>query len=71
MNKLEYNRLKVALAEKKITNKKLAEHLGKTNQTVSNWVRNDSQPSIETLYSIAKFLRVSVCSLLVNADKIE
>ena len=48
----DINRLKVVLAEKKKTNKWLAEQLGKDPATVSKWCTNASQPSIETLLEI-------------------
>lgn len=60
----EINRLKVVLAEKKKTNKWLAEQLHKDPATVSKWCTNASQPSIETLLEIAKVLEVDVQSLL-------
>jgi len=66
MAKAEYNRIKVVLAEKKKTNKELAEHLRVQPETVSRWCTNDSQPNIATLFEIAKFLDVKVCKLLVD-----
>ena len=42
--KRDINRLKVVLAEKKRTNKWLAEQLGKDQATVSKWCTNASQP---------------------------
>ncbi len=62
--KPEYNRLKVLLAEKKVTNKELADHLSVRPGTVSRWCTNDSQPNIATLFQIAKYLDVKICSLL-------
>lgn len=62
--KPEYNRLKVVLAEKKRTNKELASYLKVQPGTVSRWCTNDSQPNIATLFEIAKYLDVKVCSLL-------
>lgn len=63
--KAEYNRLKVLLAEKKMTNKELADYLNVRPGTVSRWCTNDSQPAIETFYRIAKLLDVDVRELLV------
>lgn len=62
----EYNRLKVLLAEKKKTNKELADYLNVQPGTVSRWCTNDSQPSVATLFEIAKFLDVKVRLLLVE-----
>lgn len=64
--KVDYNRIKVVLVEAKATNKELANHLKVEATTVSRWCTNDSQPSIATLFQIAKFLKVKVCTLLVE-----
>lgn len=63
MNK-DINRLKVVLAEKKRTNKWLAEQLGKDPGTVSKWCTNTKQPNLETLAKIAKILEVDIRDLL-------
>ncbi len=63
MNK-DINRLKVVLAEKKRTNKWLAEQLGKDPGTVSKWCTNTMQPNLETLVEIAKILEVDIKDLL-------
>ena len=52
----DLNRLKVVLAEKKRTNKWLAEQLGKNVTTVSKWCTNTSQPDLQTLDQIATLL---------------
>ena len=62
----DINRLKVVLAEKKRTNKWLSEQLGKDPATVSKWCTNTTQPSLETLFKIAKALEVPVDALLVK-----
>ncbi len=62
-NKL-LNRIKVVLAEKNRTNKWLAEQLDKDPATVSKWVTNTTQPSIEVFMQIAKALDVKVDDLL-------
>ena len=41
------NRLKVVLAEKNIQSKWISEQLGVSRATVSKWVNNTSQPSLE------------------------
>ena len=58
------NRLTVVLAEKKRTNKWLAEQLGKDPGTVSKWCTNTLQPNLETLVEIAKCLEVDTKDLL-------
>ena len=59
----DINRLKVVLAEKKRTNKWLAEQLGKDPATVSKWCTNTIQPNVETLVEIAKLLSVDIQEL--------
>ena len=58
------NRLKVVLAEQNKSGKWLASQLGKTENTISRWVRNINQPTVEQLFDIAKVLNVDVKSLL-------
>ena len=60
----DINRLKVVLAEKKRTNKWLAEQLGKDQATVSKWCTNTSQPTLEMLIKIADALEVDIKELL-------
>ena len=52
----DLNRIKVVVAEKKRTNKWLAEQLGKNVTTVSKWCTNTSQPDLHTLDKIASLL---------------
>ena len=66
---MELNRLKVVLVEKKRTGKWLAETLGKNEATVSRWCANVSQPSLETLFAIAKVLEVDTRELLISRKK--
>ena len=66
MPRRNLNRIKAALAEKNITNRELANQLGKAETTVSRWCTNDMQPSLETLYDIAKTLDVDIRELLVK-----
>ena len=60
-----FNRIKAVLAEKGKTNIWLAETLKKNKSTVSNWCTNDVQPTMATLFDIAKALNVDVRELLV------
>lgn len=60
----DINRLKVVLAEKKRTNKWLAQQLHKDPATVSKWCTNSSQPGLETLLEIARILEVDIKDLL-------
>ena len=58
------NRIKVVLAEKQRTNRWLAEQMGKSENTISRWCSNKSQPSIAQLQEIANLLDVDVRVLL-------
>lgn len=64
----DINRLKVVLAEKKRTNKWLAEQLGKDPATVSKWCTNTMQPNLETLVEIARCLEVQPKDLLCSVS---
>lgn len=59
------NRLKVVLVEKGKTSRWLSEQMGRNLGTVSRWMTNKVQPSVEQLYDIAKHLDVDVRELLV------
>ena len=59
----DINRLKVVLAEKKRTNKWLAEQIGKDPATVSKWCTNTLQPNVETMVEIAKHLQIEIQEL--------
>ena len=60
----DLNRLKVVLADKKRTNKWLAEQLGCAPTTVSKWCTNDCQPTMETYIKIARLLDVGLNELV-------
>lgn len=60
----DLNRIKVMLAEKKRTNKWLAEQLGVNAATVSKWCTNSSQPSLDMLSKIAAALKVDYTELV-------
>lgn len=66
MSQKAYNRIKAVLAETGKTNIWLAEELGKNKTTVSKWCTNDVQPTIETLFNVAKVLKVDVRELLIS-----
>lgn len=63
------NRIKVTLVEKQKTNRWLAEQMGKSENTISRWCSNKSQPSIVQLQEIAKHLDVDV-RLLITPTKL-
>ena len=60
----DLNRIKVMLAEKKRTNKWLAEQLGVNAATVSKWCTNACQPSLEMMITISKLLKVDLNDLV-------
>ena len=60
----DLNRLKVILAEKKKTNKWLAEQLGCAPTPVSKWCNNSSQPSMETIERISNLLDIDYTELI-------
>lgn len=64
VDKKDLNRIKVMLAEKKRTNKWLAEQLGINPATVSKWCTNSSQPSLDMLSKIAEALDVDYTELV-------
>ena len=58
------NRIRIVLAEHDLNNKWLADKLGKDQATISKWVTNTTQPSLEALIAIANALEVSVQELV-------
>ena len=58
------NRIRVVLAERNKTNRWLAEQMGKSEITISRWVQNKSQPSLEQLLQVAKILSISPKELI-------
>lgn len=60
------NRLKSVLAEKQLIGKWIAEHIGKSENTISKWCSNKEQPSLENLIEIANTLDIDVKDLLVS-----
>ena len=60
----DINRIKVVLADKKRTNKWLAEQLGKDPTTISKWCTNTVQPDLETLFQISNILKIDIKDLL-------
>ena len=65
MSNIQYNRIKAVLAEKNVLNYELAKKIKVSEQAVSAWCTNTKQPSISTLYEIAKVLKVDIRELLV------
>ena len=65
------NRIRVVLAEQNKTNRWLAEQMGKSEITISRWVQNKSQPSLEQLLQVAKLLSISPKNLINDINNSE
>lgn len=65
------NRIKEVLKEKGVKQVWLADQLGKSFNTVNAYVQNRHQPSLETLYKIARILQVNTKDLLLDNDNIK
>ena len=66
---LKMNRIKEVLDEKGIRQTWLADKLGKSFSVVNAYACNRRQPSIETLFEIAKILQVDPKELLHTENK--
>ncbi|MGD1960235.1 MAG: helix-turn-helix transcriptional regulator [Fulvivirga sp.] len=64
-NRIKINRLKVVLAEKEVSQKQLAEIVGKAPNTITRICNNDSQPTLKLLREIAIALDIDIRELLV------
>lgn len=64
-----FNRIKAVLAENGKTNNWLAEKTGRNKTTVSKWCTNQMQPTVESLFEVAKVLQVDVRKLLVSTKE--
>lgn len=60
------NRIKAVLVEKRLTNKWLAEQLGKSTCTVGKWCSQKSQPDLQTIDQIANLLSVERSDLMAD-----
>ncbi|SIN77667.1 helix-turn-helix transcriptional regulator [Chitinophaga niabensis] len=64
LEKLRYNQLKTLMAAHYISRTELAEHIGVSPNTITNWAKNASQPRIDELYAMAAFFRCCPTELL-------
>ena len=60
MERQHYNMLKIVLVKKEITGTWLSKQMGHNISTISRWMTNKVQPSLEQLYEIARHLNVDV-----------
>lgn len=58
------NRIKSTLVEKQRTSQWLAEQMGKSENTISRWCSNKTQPSIQQFQQIATLLGVDIQALI-------
>ena len=65
---MNFNRIKQILESKGVSQKSLSDKLGVSVVTVNFWCNQKSQPSIKTLFDIAKVLEISP-DQLIQADK--
>lgn len=65
------NRIKEVLVRIGMSQKELAEKLGKNEHTVSNWCINKSQPHLLELHRIAELLNIDIRELLESTKKTE
>ena len=63
---MKLNRIKTVLGEKDLSQKWLAEQLGKSFSTTNAYCCNRQQPNLDTLYKIAKLLSVELKDLIVD-----
>ena len=63
---MKLNRIKTVLVEKDLSQKWLAEQLGKSFSTTNVYCCNRQQPNLDTLYKIAKLLSVELKDLIVD-----
>ncbi|MDM1295885.1 MULTISPECIES: helix-turn-helix transcriptional regulator [Sphingobacterium] len=68
MSIYKINRISEVLEEKGVKNNDLVEHLKVKKETVSRWVNNKQQPTLNTLNDIAKFLDVDIRDLLYKSE---
>ena len=63
---MKLNRIKTVLVEKELSQKWLAEQLGKSFSTINAYCYNRQQPNLDTLYKIAQLLSVELKDLIVD-----
>lgn len=68
MSDYRINRIAEVLEEKGMKNNDLVVHLKVKKETVSRWVNNKQQPTLNTLNDIAKFLKVDIRELLRQSE---
>ena len=59
------------LAERNLSNKWLSEQVGKDPATISKWVNNASQPSLEMIFKVAEVLKCNYTDLIRDVKEQE
>ena len=62
------NRINLVMSERMVSNKDLSIMLNKDTATISRWVTNKSQPTLESLIEIAKALKCDISDLVRMDD---
>lgn len=68
MSLKKINRIREVLEEKGLKNKDLIIHFKIKKETVSRWINNKQQPTLNTLNDLAEFLQVDIRELLYPSD---
>lgn len=68
MSPKKINRIREVLEEKGLKNKDLIFHFKIKKETVSRWINNKQQPTLNTLNDLAEFLQVDIRELLYPSD---
>ena len=63
------SKMKFKLLEKKMSQTKLAEHMGVSKQTVNGWVNSKFPPPLETAFKLAQLLDCNIEDLWEYEDK--
>ena len=68
MHNKPLNRITGVMSERMVSNKERGEMLNKNTATISRWVTNTSQPTLESLIEIAKALKCDIGDLVRMDD---
>jgi len=66
---MKYNRIKEVLEDSQLSQKWLSDKLNVSTVTVSNWCRNQKQPSLESIHRIADVMKCKPTELIHNERK--
>ena len=68
---LRFNRLKVVLAEKNMSQKTISEMANISQNSISKWCNNTHQPSIQIAFKLAKILEIEFSQLFHTVSEVE